>query len=82
MPGTGCGVGKRLLRTLIDQAAQRGIGLPTGEVLATNVVMLALARSLGFLTALHPDGAHLRLIALRVRDCAPGGEASHEENDL
>jgi acetyltransferase len=77
-----CGVGRQLLRTLIAHAAQSRIELLTGDVLATNVAMLGLARSMGFRAAFHPDGAYLRLISLRMRDRAPAAGALHEETDL
>jgi acetyltransferase len=78
----GCGVGKRLVSTLIEHAARRGISLLTGDVLATNVAMLALARSIGFRVAFHPDGAFLRLLSLRVHDRTAKDGALLEENDL
>ena len=78
----GCGVGTRLVRTLIDHAAASGIERLTGDVLATNVAMLALARSSGFRIAFHPDGGPLRLISLRLRDHEPAGRQAYEEQDL
>jgi acetyltransferase len=45
---TGLGLGGLLMRRLIDYARSRGIGELFGDVLADNVVMLALCRSLGF----------------------------------
>jgi acetyltransferase len=45
---TGLGLGGLLMRRLIEYARSRGIGELFGDVLADNVVMLALCRSLGF----------------------------------
>ena len=54
----------------------------TGDVLATNVAMLALARSVGFRVTFHPEEGHLRLISLGLRDHHPAPMESHEENEL
>jgi acetyltransferase len=66
----GCGVGVRLLRELIDIAARSGIKEIVGDVLSTNMIMLALARKLGMAVHLHPEGATLRRVVLTV----PGAE--------
>ncbi len=63
----GCGVGRLLLERVIDAARRNGVRRLTGEVLATNARMLALARRLGFRVESHPEGASLRRI---VRDLA------------
>ena len=61
----GCGLGRLLLGRLIDIAGRNGVRRLTGEVLATNARMLALARRTGFRIERHPEGATLRRI---VRD--------------
>jgi acetyltransferase len=63
----GCGLGRLLLERVIDAARRNGVRELTGDVLATNARMLALARRLGFRIELHPEGAALRRI---VRDLA------------
>ena len=78
----GTGTGKRLLRTLVAHAKASGLACLTGDVLATNVAMLALARSVGFRVAFHPDEGHLRFISLALRDHHPAPNESHEENEL
>lgn len=60
----GCGVGRRLLTHLVQCASQHGIRRLSGDVLADNRPMLALAASLGFRIASHPDGALLRRLEL------------------
>ena len=77
----GRGIGKRLLARLIEHAASAGIVRLTGDVLASNRGMLALARSAGFRVARHPDGGELRLISLTLADRRPG-PADHEEIEL
>jgi len=62
----GCGVGRRLLAQLIDCAWSAGIVRIAGDVFATNVSMLALARALGFRSEPHPEGAALRLVVLNA----------------
>ena len=42
------GIGARLMRSLMDNARQRGLRIMEGEVLAANHRMLALVQSLGF----------------------------------
>jgi len=42
------GIGRLLMRHLIEYAASRGIGMIYGDVLADNSPMLALCRQLGF----------------------------------
>lgn len=76
------GIGKRLLRTLVDHAAAAGIGRLTGDVLATNLAMLALARSAGFHVTIHPEENHLRLISLDLKDRRPAPPDPHEEDEL
>ena len=78
----GCGVGKRLLGLLVELAADAGIVRLTGDVLATNGAMLALARSAGFRVTFHPEGGHLRLISLTLADRRPASTHPHEEVEL
>jgi len=47
------GLGRRLLETLLEHAARAGIREAVAVVLATNVAMLRLARSMGF--TVHPE---------------------------
>ena len=44
----GLGLGEKLLRALIDAAAEAGVRLMTGTTLSTNHRLIALARKLGF----------------------------------
>jgi acetyltransferase len=53
----GQGLGRRLLETLLEHAASAGIHEAVGVVLATNVAMLRLARSLGFAVTAEPEDA-------------------------
>jgi acetyltransferase len=69
----GCGVGRLLLDRVIDAARRNGVRRLTGDVLATNARMLALARRLGFGIEPHPEGGMLRRI---VRDLADEAGAS------
>jgi acetyltransferase len=46
-------LGRRLLEILLEHAARAGIRAAVGVVLATNVAMLRLARSMGF--TVHPE---------------------------
>jgi acetyltransferase len=63
----GCGLGRLLLERIIDAARRNGVRRLTGDVLASNARMLALARRFGFRIEAHPEGATLRRI---VRDLA------------
>lgn len=58
----GCGLGRVLLDRLVDLARRNGVRRLTGEVLATNARMLALARRTGFRIESHPEGATLKRI--------------------
>lgn len=44
----GQGIGRRILKALIEEASKRGLRRITGDVLAENLAMIALARSMGF----------------------------------
>jgi acetyltransferase len=50
------GLARRLLGSLIAQAARSGLERLRGDVLATNRAMLDLAHGLGFRARRHPDG--------------------------
>jgi len=80
----GRGIGARLLRRLVECARDRGLARLTGDVLATNRAMLALARAQGFRVSFHEDGGHMRRVTLDLADqrLLPGPSHLHEENDL
>jgi GNAT superfamily N-acetyltransferase len=64
----GQGVGRRILATLIERAARRGVQRIAGDVLAENRGMIALGRALKFQVTASDEGpAVLRL----VRELAP-----------
>ena len=64
----GCGLGRLLLERVVDAARRNGVRRLTGDVLATNARMLALARRFGFRIDLHPEGATLRRIVQDLDD--------------
>src|SRR5258708_724000 len=59
----GKGLGRRLLETLLEHAASAGIREAVGLVLAENVAMLSVARSMGFAIRLEPTDARLKRIS-------------------
>ena len=63
----GQGLGRRLLETLLGHAASAGIREALGTVLATNVAMLRLVRSMGFTVSPEPGDAAVRRINLQLR---------------
>jgi len=63
----GQGLGRRLLDTLLEHAASAGIREAVGVVLATNVAMLWLARSLGFAVTAEPGDATVMRIRRDLR---------------
>jgi len=63
----GQGLGRRLLETLLGHAASAGIREALGTVLATNVAMLRLVRSMGFTVSPEPGDATVRRINLQLR---------------
>jgi acetyltransferase len=65
-PFGGTGLGTLLMRTLIDEAARRGMREMEGFVLATNQSMLRLASRLGFSVTRDPDDATIRLCRLKL----------------
>ena len=62
----GQGLGRRLLETLLEHAASEGIREAVGTVLATNVAMLRLVRSMGFKVNLEPGDATVRRISRQL----------------
>jgi RimJ/RimL family protein N-acetyltransferase len=56
---------------VVDAARRNGVRRLTGDVLATNARMLALARRFGFRIELHPEGATLRRIVKDLDDELP-----------
>ena len=63
----GQGLGRRLLETLLEHAASAGIREAAGVVLATNVAMLRLVRSMGFTVSPEPGDATVRRISRQLR---------------
>lgn len=61
-----CGVGRLLMVQLEDVGRQAGLRRFVGDVFATNVAMLGLARSLGYATRFHPEGAIYRRIEKNI----------------
>jgi acetyltransferase len=70
----GQGLGRRLLETLLEHAAGAGIREAVGVVLATNVAMLRLGRSMGFAVHPEPGDATVRRIS---RQLATVGAQQH-----
>ena len=62
----GQGLGRRLLETLLEHAASAGIREARGTVLATNVAMLRLVRSMGFTVSPEPGDATVRRISRQL----------------
>jgi acetyltransferase len=63
----GQGLGRRLLETLLEHAASAEIREAVGTVLATNVAMLRLVRSMGFTVKPEPGDATVRRISRQLR---------------
>jgi acetyltransferase len=61
------GIGRQLVEVLLEHARDAGLGEMVGVVLATNVAMLRLARSLGFAVMAEPDDATIRRIRRPLR---------------
>ncbi|HTO51423.1 MAG TPA: GNAT family N-acetyltransferase [Burkholderiales bacterium] len=64
----GCGLGRLLLERVIDAARRNGLRRLTGDVLAANAPMLALARRFGFRIEPHPEGGGLRRVVKDLDD--------------
>ncbi|WP_020180001.1 bifunctional acetate--CoA ligase family protein/GNAT family N-acetyltransferase [Methylopila sp. M107] len=62
----GRGLGRGLMRALIDVARAEGLEAVTGEVLTENTAMLSLCRSLGFEVKPDPDDLSLRQVRLAL----------------
>src|SRR5437867_2677796 len=62
----GQGLGRRLLATLLEHAMSAGVREMVGIVLATNVPMLRLARSLCFAVNLEPGDATVKRISRQL----------------
>ena len=63
----GQGLGRRLLETLLEHAESAGVREALGTVLATNVAMLRLVRSMGFTVKPEPGDATVRRISRQLR---------------
>ena len=63
----GQGLGRRLLETLLEHAASAGIREALGTVLATNVAMVRLVRSMGFTVSQEPGDPTVRRISRQLR---------------
>jgi acetyltransferase len=63
----GRGLGRRLLATLLEHAQTAGVREAVGVVLATNVAMLRLARSMGFAVSAEPGDATVMRIRRDLR---------------
>jgi acetyltransferase len=68
----GKGVGRRLLDTLLEHAAGAGMREAAGIVLATNVAMLRLVRSMGFTVNFEPGDGTVRRISRKLNEYAGG----------
>jgi len=64
----GCGLGRLLLERVIDAARRNDVRRLTGDVLAANARMLALARRFGFRIEPHPEGGVLRRVVKDLDD--------------
>ena len=81
----GGGLGRFLLERLIEVARGNGVRQLSGDVLATNVRMLRLARRMGFRVETHAEGPTLRRVVKDLDDepsasaSTPVGSASETE---
>ena len=60
------GLGRWLMKLLVDTAAARGLKRMRGEVLAINGPMLAFAKALGFSASVSNDDPTMRRVELRI----------------
>jgi acetyltransferase len=65
-PVIGLGLGKLMMRRILDYARQRGIREVVGEVLSENRAMLGLADSLGFDRRRNPDDPRTVRVSLQL----------------
>lgn len=63
----GLGLGRHFMLLLIDLARGRGLRIMTGQILAANKRMLALARVLGFSIEDAPDDFAMKNVRLEIR---------------
>ncbi|MFY9317186.1 MAG: GNAT family N-acetyltransferase [Burkholderiales bacterium] len=63
----GRGIGRRLMAKLIAVARGRGLARMYGDVLSTNLQMLAFCRKLGFGLGRHPDDPTVTRVTLELR---------------
>lgn len=68
----GLGLGRALMRAILDYAVRRGVGRVYGDVLLENAPMLALAQRLGFRRERHPDDPGCVRVVLEL---PPDGDA-------
>ena len=81
-PWQGKGIASRMLSKLTCRAAAAGVRRMTGETLASNRRMLALARKAGFTLEPSPDVAGLILLEKLVAPAAPGRSCSDLQVEL
>jgi acetyltransferase len=60
------GLGSRLMTALMEAAKAKGLQVMRGEILANNVNMLSLVRSLGFTTRTSPDDPGIKEATRRL----------------
>ena len=63
----GRGIGRVLMTKLIDAAAQAGLEIIEGDILASNEPMLGLMRKLGFSLASAPESPEIRRASKRLQ---------------
>ena len=59
----GQGIGARLMRSLMQNARERGLRIMEGEVLTANSRMLALVKSLGFRVETDRNDPSVKLVS-------------------
>ena len=62
------GIGRQLMRLLIEVARQKGYRTMVGDVLAMNTKMFRLVTDLGFAIQPHPDDHTVKRVIRRLRD--------------
>lgn len=63
-----CGLGRRLMETLIDAAREKLYRSIVGDVLSNNHKMLNLMTRLGFSILPHPDGSEIKKVVKMLRE--------------